>query len=57
VLEIRVLLELLHALFRLTVVHGLFEAFDRGAQVGTDGAQTLGAENHQCDRQYDQQHF
>ena len=45
-LEIGVLLELFHPLFRLSVIHGLFEALDRSAQIGTDGAQALGAKNH-----------
>src|ERR1700733_2876653 len=54
--EVRVLflLELLHFLFRFAVVHGLFEAFDGRAQVRPDRAQTLSAEYHQGDGQYDQ---
>ena len=56
-IEVGILLELLHALFALALVHRLLEAFDRRAQVGADAAKALGAENHQRDRQDHQQHF
>jgi len=40
-IEVRVLLELLHFFFRLAVTHGLLEAFDGRAEIGSDGAEAL----------------
>src|SRR5271165_2613910 len=57
-LEVRVLVlfDLLHFLFGFAVIHGLLEALDRDAQIRADTAYALGAEYHQRNEQYDDQH-